>query len=147
MTCFFFILSDIYEEKMILWHQKNVTQWSGSSIIIFVWVILYSTGTYFSCYYFLLERKSKCPCFPRFFIQFSKYWVLEMNQLKSWVYLQIGNLEFWVVFCSLWIGFFEQSSHLHILVFFCISLYFSLSIATAILTSLFTFVILVCLHF
>ena len=94
MTCSFFIVSDIYEEKTILWHQKNVTQCSGFSIIIFVWVILYSAGTYFSCYYFLLERKSICPCFPRFFIQFSKCWVLEMNQLKSWVYLQIGNLEF-----------------------------------------------------
>ena len=41
-----------------------------------------------------------------------------MNQLESWIYLEIGKLEFLVVFATFVhvAGFFEQSSHLHILV-------------------------------
>ena len=52
-----------------------------------------------------------------------------MNQLESWIYLKIGQLEFLVVFAAFIhiAGFFEQSNHLHILVsVFCLFLHFSL---------------------
>ena len=41
-----------------------------------------------------------------------------MNELKSWIYLEIGKFEFLVVFATFVhvAGFFEQSSHLHIVV-------------------------------
>ena len=41
-----------------------------------------------------------------------------MNQLESWIYLEIGKLEFLVVFATFVhaAGFFELSSHPHILV-------------------------------
>ena len=40
-----------------------------------------------------------------------------MNQLESWIYLEIGKLEFIVVFATFVhvASFFEQSSHLHVL--------------------------------
>ena len=52
---------------------------------------------------FLLERK-RCtytPVLPYFSFRFLRqYWMLEMNQLKSWVYLHIGNMEFKMVFAT-----------------------------------------------
>ena len=41
-----------------------------------------------------------------------------MNELQPWIYFQIGKLEFLVAFATFAhiAGFFEQFSHLHILV-------------------------------
>ena len=47
------------------------------------------------------EKMNIYPCFLRLFIHFLRqYWLLEMNQLESWVYLQIGDLEFQVAFAT-----------------------------------------------
>ena len=84
------------------------------------------------------EKMFVCiPVLPYFSFSFLRqYWLLEMNQLKSWVYLHIGNLEFQVIF-AIFVhvaGFFEYSSHLHILVsVFCHFLHYSLHTATAFL--------------
>ena len=39
MACIFFIVIDTCEEKIVLLHERNVTQWSDCSIIIFVCII------------------------------------------------------------------------------------------------------------
>ena len=51
-----------------------------------------------------------------------------MNQIESWIYFEIGKLEFLAV-CATFVhiaGFFERSRHLDILVSVCLFLHFSL---------------------
>ena len=57
MTLFFFVVVDTCDEKILLFHQRNVTQMSGCSIIISVWVIQYSTGSYLRCCHFCLDEQ------------------------------------------------------------------------------------------
>ena len=67
----------------------------------------------------LLLQRRKSGIYNRFAIlSFSflrQYRLLEMNQLESWIYLQIEKLEFLVVFATFVhvVDFFEQPSHLH----------------------------------
>ena len=79
----------VCEVKIILWHQRNKNQWKDCPIITFVWVILYST-IIFQLLLLVLERK-RCiytlfsPGFSFSFLRW--YWLVETNQLESWVYL------------------------------------------------------------
>ena len=84
------------------------------SNLILHWVIL-------ELLLFLLRRK-RCiytSVFPDFSFNFlSQYWLSEMNKLESWIYLQMGNYNIsgFCIFCSCSRLFFEQSSHLCVLV-------------------------------
>ena len=67
-----------------MWLNGVIVQLSFLSNLILHWVT-------FELLLFLLERK-RCvqyPCISRLFIQFSR--LIEMNQLESWVYLQISS--------------------------------------------------------
>ena len=117
---FFLVLIDTFEERIVPWHCRIVNEWSDCSIIILCFSNLILNWVIFQLLLFLLGRKSwiYISVFLDFSFSFLIQWrLLEMNYFESWVYMQIGNLEFQVIFATFVhvAGFFDYR-HLHILV-------------------------------
>ena len=76
-------------------------QWNDCSIIIFFSNLILH-WVKFLLLLFLLRTNRGIPLFfPHFLFSFLRQWrLLEMNQLESWIYLEIGKLEFLVVFAT-----------------------------------------------